>query len=394
VNPPTGDAPRNPVTARPDDHSRRVDGIDALRGLAILLVLMNHVNMRLFIAKIPYSAEIPDQVISSLMWSGQYGVQVFFAVSGFLITRNALIRWGMLDQLRMRDFYALRFARIAPLLLALLAVLCACHASGMRGFVVSDQTGGLGNALAAALSFRINVLEANRGYLPASWDILWSLSVEEVFYLLFPIVCRLMRPAVLLAACLLIFVILGPFARTVFANGNEIWSEYSYLSGMDAIALGCLTALAIRGVGPARGWIRWVGIGGLLLGAIVLGSSNYLEGSWLTRCGLDMTLLAAATCMTAAAANHGAWVAPRIAAPLLAFGRRSYEIYLTHMFVVFALFDSFIATGQRRSWLPVLFGGCIAGSAVLGDLVARYYSEPMNRLLRRALRLNACADHR
>jgi peptidoglycan/LPS O-acetylase OafA/YrhL len=192
----------------------------------------------------------------------------------------------------------------------------------------------------------------------------------------------------------LTFVALGPFARTVFADGNEIWSEYSYLSGMDAIALGCLTALAIRRAGPSRRWIRRVGSAGMVLGAVVLGSSNYLDGSWLTRCGLDMTLMAVATCMMAAAGSHGTWVAPGIASPLLALGRRSYEIYLTHMFVVFALFDAFIATGQRRSWLPALFAGCIAGSAVLGDLVARYHSEPMNHWLRQAVRLNAYVDHR
>jgi peptidoglycan/LPS O-acetylase OafA/YrhL len=144
----------------------RLDGVDILRGLAIFFVLMNHVNMRLFIAKIPYTQGIPEQLVSSLVWNGQYGVQMFFAVSGFLITSTSLRRWGPLSRLNVGDFYALRFARIAPLLFLLLAVLSALHAAGLEDFVVSANTGGLGRALLAAVTFHVNVLEARRGYLP------------------------------------------------------------------------------------------------------------------------------------------------------------------------------------------------------------------------------------
>ncbi|MGC1523736.1 MAG: acyltransferase family protein, partial [Steroidobacteraceae bacterium] len=76
-----------PATAMQGSQSwARLDGVDILRGLAILFVLMNHVNMRLFLAKIPYAQGLPSQLVSSLVWNGQYGVQMFFAVSGFLIT--------------------------------------------------------------------------------------------------------------------------------------------------------------------------------------------------------------------------------------------------------------------------------------------------------------------
>lgn len=78
-------------------------------------------------------------------------------------------------------------------------------------------------ALLATLTFHINVLEAHRGYLPANWDILWSLSVEEMFYLFFPLVRRYTK---LFIVVLLILVILGPFARS---HGNSIWKEYFYL---------------------------------------------------------------------------------------------------------------------------------------------------------------------
>ncbi len=168
----------------------RLDGVDLLRCLAIVFVLLNHVNMRLFLADIAYTQGLPAQFVSSLVWNGQHGVQMFFAVSGFLITSTSIRRWGSLSKVSVRDFYALRFALIAPLLLLLLAVLCILHTAGLKDFVVSGETGGLGRAVIAALTFHINVLEAHRGDLPGNWDVLWSLSMEDMFSLFFTHVSR------------------------------------------------------------------------------------------------------------------------------------------------------------------------------------------------------------
>src|SRR5271170_4792209 len=103
-------------------NSRRLDGIDLLRGLAIFFVLMNHVNIRLLGADVLYTRFLPAQLVHFLVWNGQLGVQMFFAVSGFLITSITLRRWGSLERVSLGGFYRLRFARIAPLLLLLLAV--------------------------------------------------------------------------------------------------------------------------------------------------------------------------------------------------------------------------------------------------------------------------------
>jgi peptidoglycan/LPS O-acetylase OafA/YrhL len=360
----------------------RLDGVDILRGLAIFFVLMNHVNMRLFLAKIPYTQGLPHQLVSSLVWNGQRGVQIFFAVSGFLITSTSIRRWGSLSRVSARDFYALRFARIAPLLLLLLAILCTLHAAGLEDFVVSDKTGGLGRALIAALTFHVNVLEAHRGYLPGNWDILWSLSVEEMFYLFFPPVSRLLGRGKWLVTFLLILVVLGPFARTL-AHGNEVWQEYSYLGGMDAIAFGCLTAIACSRNTIARRVI-WVLTGlGTVLVLFILGLSNQARAWGLERSGLDMTILAIGSCMIIAAAAATRWKSPRLILPLITLGRRSYEVYLTHMFVVFALFGLFKSAGLPLGAVPALFIGVILISGLLGELVARFYSEPMNRRIRR-----------
>lgn len=364
----------------------RLDGVDILRGLAIFFVLMNHVNMRLDIANIPYTEGLPGQLVSSLMWNGQYGVQMFFAVSGFLITATSLRRWGSLASVSVRDFYALRFARIAPLLILLLAVLSALHAAGLKDFIVTAKTGGLGRALVAALTFHLNVLEAQRGYLPGSWNILWSLSVEEMFYFFFPLTCWLLGRGKLLVVFLAVFVVLGPFGRIVLAHGNEIWQEESYLGGMDAIALGCLTAMALSRAHLSRSVLWTLGGAGAALLIFSLCFSNQAEVWGLVGSGFDMTMVAVGTCMIIAVAAQTRWMSPPVIAPLVRLGRRSYEVYLTHMFVVFTLFNLFVSTGEPLRAVPVLFISVILIAGLLGELVARFYSDPMNRLLRRRLR--------
>jgi peptidoglycan/LPS O-acetylase OafA/YrhL len=362
---------------------KRLDGVDLLRGLAIFFVLMNHVNMRLLIAKIPYTAKIPALLVPSLVWNGQFGVQIFFAISGFLITSTALRRWGSLSNVNVRDFYRLRFARIAPLFVLVLLVLSILHAAQFKDFVVKPKTGGLGRALVAALALHINVLEANRGYLPGSWDVLWSLSVEEMFYLFFPVISRIFGGRKLFVAFLLGLILLGPFGRTAFTQGNEIWSEKSYLGSMDAIAFGCLTALIASRTRFSVPVLRILAAGGIGIVTLVLGVSNRIYSTLIGRSGLEMTILAVGTCMIIVAAAQTQWKSPRILSPVLSLGRHSYEVYLLHMFVVFSLFNLFVNVGKPMAAVSILFLTATLLSGALGAVAARFYSEPMNRLLRK-----------
>jgi peptidoglycan/LPS O-acetylase OafA/YrhL len=95
-----------------------------------------------------------------------------------------------------------------------------------------------------------------------------------------------------------------------------------------------------------------------------------------------MTILAIGTCMFIAATAQTQWKSPRFLAPLLRIGQYSYEVYLTHMFVVFGLFGLFVDLGKPMRLVPVLFIATILIAGVLGALVAALYSEPMNRFLR------------
>jgi peptidoglycan/LPS O-acetylase OafA/YrhL len=236
--------------------------------------------------------------------------------------------------------------------------------------------------LVAALTFHVNLLEAHRGYLPGNWDILWSLSVEETFYFAFPWVCRLFGRGKLLIVLLLVFVVLGPFERSVLTHGNPVWREYSYLGGMDAIAMGCLTAIALHGRRLSQRWL-WLlgGTGGALLSFCLLLSR--IAYAWIPeRTGLYMSAVGIGASMLIAVAAESGWRSPLVFAPLLRAGQRSYEIYLTHMFIVVALAAAFAATGHAMWAVPVFFVVALACSVVLGEVVARWYSEPMNRRLR------------
>jgi peptidoglycan/LPS O-acetylase OafA/YrhL len=370
---------------------KRLDGIDLLRGLAIFFVLVEHVHIRLALAKVPYTKFLPAQLAHFLVGNGELGVQMFFAVSGFLITSISLRRWSPLSEIRVRDFYTLRFARIAPLFLLLLAVLSGLHLAHVSNYVVTARTGGLGRALLAALTFRINVLEARTWYLPGNWDILWSLSVEEMFYLFFPVVCflfagnRLFGRGKLFIGILLTFVVLGPFGRTLWTHGNLIWRDYSYLGGMEGIALGCLTALIVSRIRFSQRVLWTLGGVGALIVSLSLIFSWQTHRDWLGRSGMRMTVIGIGTCMFIAATAQMEWKAPRVLRPLLKIGEFSYEVYLTHMFVVFGFFDLFLDAGKPMRWVPVLFVATILIAGLLGAAVANLYSEPMNRLLRSKL---------
>jgi peptidoglycan/LPS O-acetylase OafA/YrhL len=355
----------------PEHNGKRLDGVDVLRGLAILFVVLNHVNMRLVISRIPCAVGFSRPLVASLVWNGQFGVQIFFAVSGFLITSTAL-----------RDFYLLRTALIVPLLLALLLMLIGLHVAGVSPFVVTQEMGGLGRAIFAALTLHVNVLQARHGWLPANWGVLWSLSVEEVFYLFFPLLARFFGRGKLFVVILLCFVVAGPFARTVLAHGNDVWSEQSYLGGMDAIALGCLTTLLVRRARCSETAVRVLAVIGAALILFALVGLRIVPAPLITQTGLDMTVIAVGTCLVMTAAAQTQWKAPGLFRPLVHLGQRSYEVYLTHMFVVFALFGIFMRYGHPAWAVLPLFLLTTLVAAIAGDLVARYFSEPVNRALR------------
>src|SRR6185312_4588086 len=151
----------------------------------------------------------------------------------------SLRRWPKLPAVRVGGFYWLRFTRIYPSLLLLLAVLSILHIAGVQGFVIDPARSSLERAIFAALTFHFNWLEGTRGYLPGAWDVLWSLSVEEAFYLVYPLACVCLRREALVVCVLAI--VCGPISRTAIGE-DPPWDEYAYASCVDCLSWGCLAA--------------------------------------------------------------------------------------------------------------------------------------------------------
>jgi peptidoglycan/LPS O-acetylase OafA/YrhL len=356
-------------------------GIDLLRGLAIVFVLLNHLGlpMRLPLKASALADVLPVRLLQALNYNGYEAVFVFFVISGFLIAGNAIERWGSLARIELKAFYVRRFARIVPCLLALLAVLAVLHRLGVADYAIHRPGQSLGGAVLAALGLQLNWYEGRTGYLPGSWDVLWSLSIEEAFYLGFPLACLLTRRVRVLAPLLLVLALSLPWTRAAL-EGNEIWQEKAYLPGMAAIATGVLGALALahgRTLSPRVGRaLRWLGAVGLL--AATLGG-RWLwpllhEGLMLVLTGSTLALLVAFRAQPPRVPRGLRW--------LCSWGRLSYEIYLSHMFVVFAIVRVYRWSGGDPRWGFLWYLPAFVLCWGLGTAVARHLSAPCERWLR------------
>jgi peptidoglycan/LPS O-acetylase OafA/YrhL len=182
---------------------------------------------------------------------------------------------------------------------------------------------------------------------------------------------------------LVLFMVAGPFARMKAFDPNPVWREYSYLGGMDAIAMGCLTAILLAARTVSRRWrLVCAGVGAALL-VFSFGFSIEAYKMGLGRNGLLMSVVGLGACLVIAAAVQSQWRAPWALKPVLQMGQRSYEIYLTHMFVVIAASAVFAAWGKPLAAVWWMFAAVIVVATLLGWVVSVGFSEPVNRWLRR-----------
>lgn len=372
----------------------RLDGVDLIRGLSILAVVLLHISIFAHRYHIRVGQNLPPSLHYLLFSNGGNGVSAFFVVSGFLITLISIRRFGSLAQMSAGRFYRLRFARIAPPLLLLLAVLGVMHLAGVAEFRIKPQVASLPRALLSALTFHLNWLEAVHGWLPPCWTVLWSLSVEEMFYLAFPLACLVLwRPRSARAgffALLIGLIIVAPFARAAPTPYIE-WQGQSYFSNMDGIALGCLCALftdrCLRDGRLER--TRWPLIaqitGAIFVAVIVVWPWPTDIAGWhfkkaLAASGTDVTVLIIGTALfiwgsVLRGSGSAAWLEP-----IRWFGRHSYEVYLSHEFAVIGVLTAFVKIHRGPPIASI--AAVLALSAVLGFMFARFFSEPMNRALR------------
>src|SRR5215212_7881387 len=367
-------------------------GLDGLRAIAVMAVLLYH-------AGLPF---IPG---------GFLGVEVFFVISGYLITALLLAEWRQKGRISLKDFWLRRARRLLPALYVLLVVTL-----GYSVVFLPGEVAGLRDDAIAAVGYVTNwfLVLGRESYFesvgrPSLLQHLWSLAVEEQFYLIWPIVlavglgfgARRLRSRRVLALAIVGAAASAVAMALMYTPGVDPSRVY-YGTDTRATGLLCGAALAFlwspadkyrtsdkwalrRGLGP--GWLRrrwWPALPLLLdilgvaaLAALVLFCLHLGEFEpLLYRGGLVAVALATAL-LIAVAVHPKSWVVSRLlgSAPMRWLGVRSYGIYLWH-WPVFML---------TRPELDVAFGGLpllalrIGLTILLADLSYRFVERPIRR---------------
>ncbi|WP_126226447.1 acyltransferase family protein [Burkholderia ambifaria] len=356
--------------------------IDMLRGVSILLVLLHHFNIPYSLRDTSIARMFGWDAVHAVVRNGNYGVTMFFVISGYLITSNARRRWGSLGAIDVRAFYISRIARIVPCLLLLLALVNALAAAGVpifanhapQGIAVSFWLVNL-----ASLTFWMNVLIGAYGWVNYALGVLWSLSVEEVFYLSFPLLCIALRRDARLFAFWLAIAAIGPVYRFTHA-GDEGGFLYAYFACFDGIAIGCCTAL----LAGRAGWQRLAAAPVQWLTAIAM-TVLYLAWPIAQSHVIGVSAMALGTAVLLIGAHaHGERAQPRVLAPLRWSGRLSYELYLFHLIALGALRTVWPPSAMHGDDKLVLLVAYLVLSAALSAVIARGYATPLDRFIRQA----------
>ncbi len=352
---------------------RYMPGLDGLRALAVLAVIAYH---------------------EQFGWApgGLLGVGVFFTLSGFLITSLLVGEWSAHGRIRLGDFWLHRARRLLPALFVMLAVVTAWVTLADRARLAS-----LRGAVGAAAGYFSNwyLIAQNQSYFarfapPAPFDHLWSLAVEEQFYLLWPVLLIasliLLRRRSAAAAWLVL-------PTTLLAALSALAMVSFYQPGLDptrvyegtdtrafGLLIGAILALAwpsrsTRGAHSAPGrWARGLldlaGAAGLAgIGVMIWRVGEYSPFAY--RGGLVLLSVAAAA-VVAATAHPASLVGAALGwRPLRWIGVRSYGIYLWHYPVI-------VMTSQAnvKPSLP-LAGLQVAASILLAALSWELIEEPI-----------------
>jgi peptidoglycan/LPS O-acetylase OafA/YrhL len=351
---------------------RYMPGLDGLRAVAVLAVIAFH---------------------EQLGWApgGLLGVGVFFTLSGYLITDLLLGVWLTTGSLRLPNFWMRRARRLLPALFVMLAVVTAWVTILDRA-----RIGSLRGAVAAAATYSSNWYQIAQGQSyfarfaqPGPLDHLWSLAVEEQFYLFWPwllllgllVVKRrdaaavrwLALPTVALAAASAVAMLL------LYQPGFDPTRVYE---GTDTRACGLLVGAALAMAWPSGRAARTVRAGRVMLdglafaGLAVIGLEIWRVSQYspfLYRGGLTVLSLATAA-VVAAAACPGSMTERALSwRPLRWLGVRSYGIYLWHYPVIVLTSPANATEDLPRA------AAQIAATIVIAALSWRFIEEPVRR---------------
>lgn len=352
--------------------------LDTVRGIAVSMVLLYHA---LFWSVGVDQLAGAARIVARSTQVGWLGVQLFFVLSGFLITGILVDSRARPDYFR--RFYTRRALRILPAYVALLAVLAA---AGAIGFAF----------LATSFFFMANLTQILG--VPMQYGPLWSLAVEEQFYLVWPLAARRLRPAAL-AGIAAAIVLLTPVVRLVawrHWGAGPLYGQTWFVA--DGLALGALVAIYLRSPWATRASVIKVaaalvaiGAGALAVGVPfgILHRTNPL-GAALQLAPWHFVF--AGGLLVALLLGTSRWRRFVLIRPLRYLGRISYGLYLIHVLVL-VRFDAAVAR-QLPALAPWLRGTApglavrllvVAGASIAIAALSREYLEEF--FLRRKDRL-------
>ena len=291
--------------------------LDGLRGLAVLGVIFYHCSPRLLGTWVHYAS----------LW-GWAGVNLFFVLSGFLITSILLQSLG--KPRYFRNFYGRRALRILPVYVLVLVVVYL-SAPWFIGPTITEAV-----KAAPWLAYIFFVQNLFHLALPPAIGPTWSLAIEQQYYLLWAPLVRFMGRAWMLAAVLLCALVASPLLRLA----NYHWLNPTHtLIHLDGIAWGSLLALGLFTLPLSRRAWLWVGLASLALGiaaaATIAGGTSFLDSALAV--GFAGVVLAS---IASTGARNPINAALR-RGPLAFYGHISYGLYMIHIsvFIYFGWFD-------------------------------------------------------
>jgi peptidoglycan/LPS O-acetylase OafA/YrhL len=306
------------------DFHKRIPALDGLRGIAILAVFFRH-----YAGGLEKTATTPAlHVLGMLFNFGWTGVDLFFVLSGFLIT-------GILYDTEKKpgyykNFYARRVLRIFPPYY-LLAIIYLCFTPLLSAHWKWGQLSFL-----VYLGYPLALIWPTLGEVSPSVHIthLWSLCAEEQFYMIWPwAICKLRTGQAILRACLVLFVATLLVRVGICATGVNINWTHDFLGcRMDALAVGAAIAIAVRS--PLKDQLmRWAPTvffpvaAGIVILCALRGTVDHSDPA-IASIGFSLIAIAYGAMLTLALREH-TWFQRVLSVKILRiFGKYSYAMYL------------------------------------------------------------------
>jgi peptidoglycan/LPS O-acetylase OafA/YrhL len=354
------------ATGWAQDTFHRIDGLDGLRGTAVLAVLVFHL----------WPGALPG---------GFIGVTLFFALSGFLITSILLHELEHTGTISLRSFYTRRFRRLLPVSLLTLAVVAVGWS--MAGWLDGALRRDLFFSLGQSANWGQVLLAERYGVSPDASPVLhfWSLSIEEQLYLLLPLTLLIAGTRRRGQIVVALGIGVGVYA-IVQSSDSASLSYYSSFTRAPEVLVGSLAALTMHG----RHWLRRsskavagtivaIGVSALVWVAVTSNVTDpiFSRGALLGCAVLSMVVIAAVAGWPALGRRIDWW-------PLARLGQISYAVYLFH----WPLLQTLRRTSLRPELVP---WATLAATLALALLSERWFERPIRTGVVKGPRLVAVA---